>query len=150
MSTVSTEGIPETEYLPSELQQHLLYLSPEDGSTAPLVLNADAPVMRGSAYLKRSATALTVATAALGAISSGQIHPAATALTVAAAALGAILPGDSSGQIHPVWGAVIRPLQEAEEKVADFFEPVTSNWDEDGYIARAAARTYGEQTHADY
>ncbi len=43
-----------------------------------------------------------------------------------------------------------RCLHEEEERVADFFEPVTFNWDKDIYAARMAARRYSEQTHADY
>ena len=35
------------------------------------------------------------------------------------------------------------------EREADFFEPVTFNWDNDIYAARMAARQYSEQTRPD-
>ena len=36
------------------------------------------------------------------------------------------------------------------DDVADFFEPVTYDWDEDVFQAREAARKYSEQTTTDY
>lgn len=76
-------------------------------------------------------------------------HLLAQATGSVVTALGMGWCGESSAQIHPVWVAEVRRLQE-EERVADFFEPVTFNWDEDIYIARMAARRYCEQIHADY
>jgi len=37
-----------------------------------------------------------------------------------------------------------------QEEIADFFEPVTFDWDEDVYIAREAARKFSEQIKNDY
>ena len=34
------------------------------------------------------------------------------------------------------------------ERVAEFFEPIMYNWDEDVHIARMAARKYSESTRA--
>ncbi len=37
-----------------------------------------------------------------------------------------------------------------DEEVADFFEPVTFDWDEDVYIAREAARKFSEQIKKEF
>ena len=37
-----------------------------------------------------------------------------------------------------------------DEEVADFFEPVTFDWDEDVYIAREAARKFSEQVKKEF
>ncbi len=83
--------------------------------------------------------------------SDSELNPSGTMTTsmVTTFALGSFLASKSSRAIDPVW-TIVAPPQEEEVEIADFFEPATFEWDEDIYIARMAARRYGEQTHGDY
>jgi len=129
MSTVSTEGLDfKTDRLtPNQPRGHLDQLLPEGCvSTDPLDLHADALAPH-----------------------SGP-HPMRSFVVAIVTAFGTILPGESSRRIHPVWMTMLHCLQEEEERVTDFLEPVTFNWDRDIHIARMAARGYSQQTYADY
>ena len=77
-------------------------------------------------------------------------RPMVPCMAAVVIALGTIGTGESSRQIPPLWETMIAHLREEEERVADFFEAVTYDWDEDIHIARMAARRFSEQTHADY
>ena len=65
-------------------------------------------------------------------------------------AFGTVLQTERSRPIDPELIKAVRLWKEEQEEVADFFEPVTFNWDEDVYIALEAARKFSEQIHADY
>ena len=60
---------------------------------------------------------------------------------------------ENSAQILPLWwdlGRAAVRRQRQEEKIADFFEPISYEWDEDIYQAIIAAEEFSERTHADY
>ena len=129
MSVVSTVGLgfqATNRLTPENFEGPCRYMMPlEGGSTDPFELRED------------------------DLASHCEWHPMRSFVGAVVTAFGVSWCGDSSAQIPPMWNAIVRRLQE-EERVADFLEPVTFNWDEDIYIARMAARRYSEQTHADY
>jgi hypothetical protein len=77
-------------------------------------------------------------------------HPVPSVWDEVRGILGRVLPSGNSHPIDPAWRNVICSLQENDWPVADFFEPITLDWDPDILDARAAARRYSEQTDADY
>lgn len=75
-------------------------------------------------------------------------------LTMAAAVCAAfgwvVRPGESP-PIDPLQITITRSLEQREEEpVADFFEPVSYNWNRHLYRASVAVREYSEHIDADY
>ncbi|MBN2295612.1 MAG: hypothetical protein JXM70_24490 [Pirellulales bacterium] len=129
MSTISTRGLPfgMNQYTLEEIQASLDYFIPEEtGSTAPLEFQTEdwTPCV--------------------------QQHPLRSLMAKAVIAFGTVMPSERSRPISHELIMVVRPYAEDREEVADFFEPVTFNWDEDVFEVREAIRRYSEQIHADY
>ena len=134
MSTISTEAFPlETEQLtPDSFQANLdLPVLNETGLTDTLDCHTH------SLTLDR------------------QFPQVRSCFVSAMIAFGTVIPGEYSQPINPdipaVWEMMATYCSEEDQaEVADFFEPVTFNWDQDVFEVREAIRRYSEQIHADY
>ena len=129
MSTVSTESLPFSmaQYTREEIQACLgCSMLEETGTTDPLEFEGKdfAPDVRP--------------------------HSIWSFMAKAAMAFRTVIPSDRSRPMDSELIMAVRYCKEDQEAVADFFEPVTFNWDHKVYTALEAVRRYSEQTHADY
>jgi hypothetical protein len=129
MSTISTDGL---------------------GLGMELLTPGPRPARNGGVPPRSDVSTATLEIPADGATASCRLYPIRWVLDAVESVFDKVFPTERSRGIDPARSVVIGRPPEKEWPVADFFEPITFEFDPDIEDARAAARRYSEQTYADY